>query len=43
MYSVSGHCRSLHCQAIAVNAKPVGILGDLGEVSWVGRNGVTNV
>ena len=30
-------------QAIAVNAKPVGILGDLREISWVGRNGVTNV
>ena len=30
-------------QAIAVNAKPAGILADLGEISRVGRNGVTNV
>ena len=30
-------------QAIAVNAKSVGILADLGEISRVGRNGVTNV
>ena len=30
-------------QAIAVNAKPAGILADLREISRVGRNGVTNV
>ena len=30
-------------QAIAVNAKAVGILADPGEISRVGRNGVTNV
>ena len=30
-------------QAIAINAKLIGILGDPGEISRVGRNGVTNI
>jgi len=30
-------------QAIAINAKSVGILGDLEEISQVGKNGVMNV